>query len=63
MHHEGPLRVGSYRHIDTNSLLRMYDVTRRLSTTGSIIQERVRSIRAMTRITAELRRRKISYDV
>ncbi len=51
----------SLRHLDTNSLLRMYDQIKGVATTFASLQERAQAARVAGRITTELERRKVNW--
>ena len=51
------LRLGRIRGMDTNSLLRMYDVAKEISASAQFQQERAKAERAIQRLGNELRAR------
>ena len=51
------LKLGRIRGMDTNSLLRMYDVAKEISAGAQFQQERVKAERAIQRLGNELRAR------
>lgn len=51
------------RGMDTNSLLRMYDLARDVVTRSDLQLERAKAERAVRRVLTELRKRKVPFAI
>jgi hypothetical protein len=56
-----PFEQRTFRGIDSNSLLRMYDFAKALFTKSQFQQERARADKTMQRIAKELRKRNVPW--